>query len=184
MPAAGRAARSRTTNKTLAQSIPPIAFLPIRTALPPMAPDCRGRRCPPRDLLAGRRWRWQSRLWPGRMEAKLPTSDDITLLVPPNVTNEGAYVIAQEVRNVQFQYWDGMNWNDTWDSTTLRHRRHYAGWLAAGHIHFNGHCPGRRAGRAGEDIPPVHPHPHLERRLHAAHDLPGADHHGDTRRRP
>jgi hypothetical protein len=54
-----------------------------------------------------------------RMEAKLPTSDDITNLLPPNIGNEAAYILAPEVRNVQFQYWDGTNWNDTWDSTTL-----------------------------------------------------------------
>jgi len=54
-----------------------------------------------------------------RMEAKLPTSDDINNLLPPNISNESSYILAPEVRNVQFQYWDGTNWNDTWDSTTL-----------------------------------------------------------------
>ncbi len=54
-----------------------------------------------------------------RMEAKLPTSDDITNLLPGDLGNEASYILAPEVRNVQFQYWDGSNWNDTWDSTTL-----------------------------------------------------------------
>jgi prepilin-type N-terminal cleavage/methylation domain-containing protein len=54
-----------------------------------------------------------------RMEVKLPTSDDAANLLPPNVDNESAYIIAEEVRSLNFQYYDGTQWNDTWDSTTL-----------------------------------------------------------------
>jgi hypothetical protein len=28
------------------------------------------------------------------------------------------YLLASEVRSVEFSYFDGTNWNDTWDSTT------------------------------------------------------------------
>jgi prepilin-type N-terminal cleavage/methylation domain-containing protein len=54
-----------------------------------------------------------------RMVINLPTSDDTTTLLPANVDNESAYVIAEEVRSLSFQYWDGTQWNDSWDSSTL-----------------------------------------------------------------
>jgi hypothetical protein len=54
-----------------------------------------------------------------RMEVKLPTSDDAANLLPPNIDNESSYIIAEEVRSLTFQYYDGTQWNDTWDSNTL-----------------------------------------------------------------
>jgi hypothetical protein len=40
-------------------------------------------------------------------------------LLPPNIDNEASYIIAEEVRSLSFQYYDGTQWNDTWDSNTL-----------------------------------------------------------------
>jgi prepilin-type N-terminal cleavage/methylation domain-containing protein len=54
-----------------------------------------------------------------RQEVGLATSDDALTNLPPGVDNEQQYVIAEEVRSVQFRYWDGTQWNDSWDGTTL-----------------------------------------------------------------
>jgi prepilin-type N-terminal cleavage/methylation domain-containing protein len=58
-----------------------------------------------------------------RWEGKLVTSQDVgTLLAsggaPPGVDEAGA-VLAPEVRSLELSYFDGSNWQDTWDSTTL-----------------------------------------------------------------
>jgi hypothetical protein len=45
------------------------------------------------------------------------TSDDATNNLPPAVDNENSFIIADEVVSLTFSYWDGTNWNDTWDST-------------------------------------------------------------------
>jgi Tfp pilus assembly protein PilX len=50
-----------------------------------------------------------------RQEVPLVTSDDALQNLPPGIDNE--YVIADEVRELQFQYFDGTNWQDSWDST-------------------------------------------------------------------
>ena len=39
--------------------------------------------------------------------------------LPPDVENESSFIIADEVRSLQFQYFDGTDWQDSWDSTTL-----------------------------------------------------------------
>jgi len=54
-----------------------------------------------------------------RQEVKVVTSSDATLApsIPPNVPDEASYVIAEEVKNLKFQYWDGTAWQDSWDST-------------------------------------------------------------------
>ncbi len=54
-----------------------------------------------------------------RQEVKIATSDDLTNLIPPNIDNEDSYLIAEEVRSLTFSYWDGTQWQDTWDSGTL-----------------------------------------------------------------
>jgi hypothetical protein len=55
-----------------------------------------------------------------RQEVKVETAQDIAALAP-NVTDDGTGTIkyTPEVRNITFSYFDGTNWNDTWDSTTL-----------------------------------------------------------------
>ena len=52
-----------------------------------------------------------------KMEVQPITSDDVAMNLPPGVDNEDKYIIADEVRSLKFSYFDGMNWNDTWDST-------------------------------------------------------------------
>ena len=45
------------------------------------------------------------------------TTDDGTNALPPDVP-EGSYqLIAEEVKSLQFQYWDGSAWQDSWDGT-------------------------------------------------------------------
>jgi Tfp pilus assembly protein PilV len=53
-----------------------------------------------------------------RQEVPLVTSDDALQNLPPGIDSESSYVIADEVRELNFQYFDGTNWQDTWDSTT------------------------------------------------------------------
>jgi hypothetical protein len=53
-----------------------------------------------------------------RQELRAVTTSDPTLsAVPPNVADENTYVIAEEVKSLTFQYWDGSAWQDTWDGT-------------------------------------------------------------------
>jgi hypothetical protein len=53
-----------------------------------------------------------------RQEVSLVTSDDALQNLPPGIDKESSYVIADEVRELNFQYFDGTNWQDSWDSTT------------------------------------------------------------------
>jgi prepilin-type N-terminal cleavage/methylation domain-containing protein len=45
------------------------------------------------------------------------TSDEAMNVLPPNVPNEANFVIAEEVKSLAFSYFDGTNWQDTWDGT-------------------------------------------------------------------
>jgi prepilin-type N-terminal cleavage/methylation domain-containing protein len=54
-----------------------------------------------------------------RQEIAISTSQDALDNLPPGISDEDSYVIAPEVQNVQFQYFDGTDWQDTWDCTTL-----------------------------------------------------------------
>jgi prepilin-type N-terminal cleavage/methylation domain-containing protein len=52
-----------------------------------------------------------------KQEVQPVTSDDALNNLPPgSVGNENDYIIADEVRSLTFSYFDGTNWNDTWDS--------------------------------------------------------------------
>jgi hypothetical protein len=53
-----------------------------------------------------------------RQELLLVTSDDATSVPPDGVSNEADYVIAPEVKDLTFSYFDGTNWQDSWDGTT------------------------------------------------------------------
>jgi prepilin-type N-terminal cleavage/methylation domain-containing protein len=54
-----------------------------------------------------------------RQELKTVTSDDLNSTPPDNLPqDESTYIIAEEIKNLAFSYFDGMNWNDTWDGTT------------------------------------------------------------------
>jgi prepilin-type N-terminal cleavage/methylation domain-containing protein len=59
-----------------------------------------------------------------RQEVKPVTSDDAQQNLPPGIDGEEHYVIAEEVKSLQFSYYDGAGavgggWQDSWDSTTL-----------------------------------------------------------------
>jgi prepilin-type N-terminal cleavage/methylation domain-containing protein len=51
-------------------------------------------------------------------EVTIVTSQDVTNLMPPNVPEDGYKLVAEEVRSLTFQYFDGGSWQDSWDSTT------------------------------------------------------------------
>jgi hypothetical protein len=53
-----------------------------------------------------------------RQEIKPVTSPDAFSQLPPNAPNDPGLVLAPEVTDLQFRYWDGSAWQDTWDSTT------------------------------------------------------------------
>jgi prepilin-type N-terminal cleavage/methylation domain-containing protein len=52
-----------------------------------------------------------------RQEVKHVTSDEEMNTVPPEVPDEAQFVIAEEVRSLQFSYFDGNAWQDSWDGT-------------------------------------------------------------------
>ncbi len=49
-----------------------------------------------------------------KQEVQPFTADDAQITLPPGIENENSYVIADEVRSLRFQYWDGSVWNDKW----------------------------------------------------------------------
>jgi prepilin-type N-terminal cleavage/methylation domain-containing protein len=53
-----------------------------------------------------------------RQEVAVATSQDALQNLPPGVPDEDAHVLAPEVKSVQFQYFDGSSWQDSWDCTT------------------------------------------------------------------
>jgi type II secretory pathway pseudopilin PulG len=53
----------------------------------------------------------------GRQEVTRVTADDELAAVPPDVDDEGRYLLAPEVKSLTFSYWDGAAWQDVWDST-------------------------------------------------------------------
>lgn len=50
-----------------------------------------------------------------RQEIGEVTSEEAANSVPPDVPDELSYVIADEVRSLEFSYFDGSNWLDSWD---------------------------------------------------------------------
>jgi hypothetical protein len=53
-----------------------------------------------------------------RQEIKVVTSADAQNISVP-ADNPDQYLIAPEVHSLEFSYFDGTNWQDTWDSTML-----------------------------------------------------------------
>jgi prepilin-type N-terminal cleavage/methylation domain-containing protein len=47
------------------------------------------------------------------------SDDDADTPLPPGVSDESKYVFAQEVTAATFRYFDGTNWQDTWDGTVV-----------------------------------------------------------------
>jgi hypothetical protein len=54
-----------------------------------------------------------------RYELKSATSTDLLayFALPPAVPDETQYIIAEEIKSIQFSYFDGTNWLDTWDGS-------------------------------------------------------------------
>jgi type II secretory pathway component PulJ len=59
---------------------------------------------------------WLSGLGLARQELKLATSDDAVNL-STDLPDDPALVVAEEVKSLTFQYFDGTNWQDSWDGT-------------------------------------------------------------------
>lgn len=53
-----------------------------------------------------------------RQEVKVATSDDAINSIPPDVPDELSFVVAEEIKSLEFQYYDGTNWQTSWDGTT------------------------------------------------------------------
>jgi hypothetical protein len=53
-----------------------------------------------------------------RQEIKVVTSADAQNISVPSDNTE-QYLLAPEVHSLEFSYYDGTNWQDTWDSTML-----------------------------------------------------------------
>ncbi len=53
-----------------------------------------------------------------RQEVAVATSQDALQNLPPGIPDEDAHVLAPEVKSVQFQFYDGSSWQDSWDCTT------------------------------------------------------------------
>jgi hypothetical protein len=54
-----------------------------------------------------------------RQEVKVATSDDATGPLLPEGADEVGFLIAEEVKSLQFSYWDGTAWGETWDGSAL-----------------------------------------------------------------
>jgi prepilin-type N-terminal cleavage/methylation domain-containing protein len=52
-----------------------------------------------------------------RMEVKQATSDDAQNMMS-NLTDDPAFIMASEVTSLNFSYFDGSAWQDSWDGTT------------------------------------------------------------------
>jgi hypothetical protein len=59
---------------------------------------------------------WLSSTGLCRQEIKLATSDD-AIGAASDLPDDPSLVIAEEVKSVTFQYFDGSNWQDSWDGT-------------------------------------------------------------------
>src|SRR5437588_1403521 len=62
---------------------------------------------------------WMTNSGLARQEVTRVTSDDDDSALPPNVNDESRYIFAEDVVGLSLQYFDGTNWTDTWDGSTL-----------------------------------------------------------------
>jgi prepilin-type N-terminal cleavage/methylation domain-containing protein len=54
-----------------------------------------------------------------REEISAVTASDALSSLPPGIPNESSYIIAEQVKSLTFSYFDGQNWQDSWDGTVL-----------------------------------------------------------------
>lgn len=47
------------------------------------------------------------------------TADDDSASLPPAVDDESKYILSEDVVGLQFRYFDGTNWTDSWDGATI-----------------------------------------------------------------
>ncbi len=52
-----------------------------------------------------------------RQELKPVTSDDALNFMPPEMPEDPSLILAEEVRSLQFRYFDGSQWLESWDGT-------------------------------------------------------------------
>jgi hypothetical protein len=52
-----------------------------------------------------------------RQDLVLVTADDATAAFPPDIPEDSYKLLADEVQSLQFQYFDGSTWQDSWDGT-------------------------------------------------------------------
>ncbi|CAN5461801.1 hypothetical protein BH10PLA2_BH10PLA2_21540 [soil metagenome] len=52
--------------------------------------------------------------------------------LPPSVPDEPMYIVAPEVKSIQFSYFDGSTWNETWDGSTASQLTNTDGVTAQG----------------------------------------------------
>jgi prepilin-type N-terminal cleavage/methylation domain-containing protein len=62
---------------------------------------------------------WMTSKGLARQEVRQVMGADAQVLPPDSVTDEALYVIGPEVTNFSIEYFDGTNWQTTWDGTTL-----------------------------------------------------------------
>jgi hypothetical protein len=54
-----------------------------------------------------------------RQEIKVATTEDAVTYPPADIPNDPSLVIAEEVKGLNFEYWDGTAWQESWDGTVL-----------------------------------------------------------------
>jgi prepilin-type N-terminal cleavage/methylation domain-containing protein len=62
---------------------------------------------------------WMTNSGLARQDVTRVTSTDDDAALPPNVNDESRYIFAEDVVGMSLQYFDGTNWTDTWDGSTL-----------------------------------------------------------------
>jgi hypothetical protein len=65
---------------------------------------------------------WMADTGLARQELPWVTSENVINSTDPDFSDgkeERDYVIAEEVTRLQFEYWDGTQWQDSWDGRTL-----------------------------------------------------------------
>jgi type II secretory pathway pseudopilin PulG len=97
---------------------------------------------------------WMTDKGLARQERPWITSQQLQTSVDPEIEDgkeEHDYVIAEEVTRIQFEYWDGTAWNDTWDGRqTNADGKTLRGPPMAIRVHFWLKLPGEDPGQTVE----------------------------------
>jgi hypothetical protein len=49
---------------------------------------------------------------------KIATADEALTGGPADAPDDPSFIFAEEIRSLEFRYWDGTTWQQTWDGTT------------------------------------------------------------------